>query len=97
MVLSESQAEQLVFQIWFPGRGISWHKVEPALQDKAIIDYNKFGMEEGTTVWEEYLISFYWVCTTVTGNGSIGYVMPQNIVEIIYCIGLMILSLTLFR
>ena len=63
----------------------------------AIIDYNKFGMEACAEVWEQYLISLFWVCTTISGNGSIGDVMPQNIVEILYCTGLMILSLTLFR
>jgi hypothetical protein len=86
-----------VLQNWFPERGISWYRVDVTMQDKAIIDYHKFGMLAGSTVWEQYLISFYWVCTTVTGNGSIGDVMPQNMVEIIYCIGLMIVSLTLFR
>ena len=65
--------------------------------NKSVIDYDKFGMEEGATVWEQYLLSFYWVCTTLTGNGLIGDVAPQNIVEMIYCIGLMIISLTLFR
>jgi hypothetical protein len=65
--------------------------------DKAIIKYHRFGMESNATVWEQYLISFFWVCTTVTGNGSIGDVLPQNNVEIIYCICLMIVSLTLFR
>ena len=84
-------------QNWFPGRGISWHRIDPSLLDKAIIDYHKFGMDPASTVWEQYLISFYWVCTTITGNGSIGDVMPQNMVEILYCTGLMIVSLTLFR
>ncbi len=84
-------------QNWFPADGISWYRVDPAKQDNAIINYHRFGMDAGASVWEQYLISFFWVCTTVTGNGSIGDVMPQNMVEIIYCIGLMIASLTLFR
>jgi hypothetical protein len=67
------------------------------MQDKAIIKYNRFGMGSDATVWDQYLISFFWVCTTVTGNGSIGDVMPQNNVEIIYCTILMVVSLTLFR
>ena len=84
-------------QYWFPGRGVSWYKVEPDLRSVAVIDYNQFGMEPGASVWEQYLISLFWVGTTVTGNGSIGDVMPQNVVEILYCTVLMIVSLTLFR
>ena len=63
----------------------------------SVINYTKFGMENGASVWEQYLISLFWVGTTLTGNGSIGDVRPQNMVEILYCTGLMILSLTLFR
>jgi hypothetical protein len=94
---SERGADRISVQYWAPDGGITWHRINPNMESKAIIDYDKFGMQDGATVWEQYLISFFWVCTTITGNGSIGDVMPQNMVEIIYCIGLMIVSLVLFR
>ena len=103
-VLIELQARIKLFPIvetslqdWFPGRGVSWYSVEPDMIERSFINYNKFGMHSDATVWEQYLLSFYWVCTTLTGNGLIGDEMPQNVVEMIYCIGLMVISLTLFR
>ena len=87
----------MCLQNWFPGRGVSWLAVESTLLDKALISYNRFGMKADSSVWEQYLISFYWVCTTLSGNGLLGEVLPQNIMELVYCIGLMIINLTLFR
>ena len=107
-------------QNWYPGTGISWYTVESDLEWEKYIEYDKFGMGPNATVWEEYLISFYWVSSTLTSSGwnyfnifyviwfpayalrcvsfrMVGDVVPQNPVEIIFCIVLMILNLTLYR
>ncbi len=57
-------------QYWFPGRGVSWYTVEADLINISFIDHaHKIGMKGGSTVWEKYLVSFYWVAATFTCNG----------------------------
>jgi hypothetical protein len=56
-------------QDWFPGRGVSWYTVEESLKNISFTDHHKFGMQEGSSVWEQYLLSFYWVAATLTCNG----------------------------
>ena len=48
---------------------MSWYTVEIALINVSFTDHNKFGMQEGATVWEQYLLSFYWIAATLTCNG----------------------------
>ena len=59
-----------VSQYWYPAEGISWCTIAFELQYSAEIDYeNIFGMGPDSEVWEQYLLSFYWVATTLTVNG----------------------------
>ena len=60
---------QNVGQYWFPGKGVSWYAVEEDLEDASYVNHNKFGMVAGSTVWDQYLLSFYWVAATITTNG----------------------------
>ena len=60
----------MILQFWYPTEGISWYTVAPDLASSAEIDYeNIFGMGPNAQVWEQYLLSFYWVATTLTVNG----------------------------
>ena len=57
-------------QYWNPAEGISWCTISSDLSAYAEIDYdNIFGMGPDAEVWQQYLISFYWVATTLTVNG----------------------------
>ena len=56
-------------QFWFPGDGVSWYKVARSFANISFTDHDKFGMQPGATVWEQYLLSFYWVAATLTCNG----------------------------
>ena len=57
-------------QYWHPAEGISWCTIAPLLASSAEIDYEStFGMGSEAEVWEQYLISVYWVATTLTVNG----------------------------
>ena len=48
---------------------MSWFSVEDSLRNISFTDHDKFGMQEGATVWARYLLSFYWVAATLTCNG----------------------------
>ena len=61
----------LLGQYWYPALGISWYTIAPDLASEAVIAYDKFGMGPNAEVWEQYLISFYWVTTTLTVNGYV--------------------------
>ena len=83
---------------WFPGKGVTWYTAEPDLLNSTLIVYSQqLGMEAGSTVWTQYLLSFYWVCVTLTSYGMTGSVIPQNVTEVIYSVALMVLNMTVFR
>lgn len=56
-----------------------------------------FALKPSSTTSDHYLVSVYWVAGTITANALVGEVLPQNQVEIIWTIFLMILNMTLFR
>ena len=58
-----------MLQYWYPEDGISWYTIDPGLVSRAEYCYDNFGMGPNAQVWEQYLISFYWVATTLTVNG----------------------------
>ena len=64
-------------QYWYPALGISWYTIAPDLASEAVIEYDKFGMGPNAEVWEQYLISFYWVTTTLTVNGYVLYFLSR--------------------
>jgi len=82
---------------WFPDHAISWYEVDDKLHSISYTEHDKFGMHADSTVWEQYLASFYWVAATITSSGLVGDVIPSNPIEMIFCICLMILNLTLLR
>ena len=57
-------------QYWYPNAAISWYYVEPSLESISYTNHNtKMGLEPDATVYEKYMISFYWVSATITANG----------------------------
>jgi len=47
-------------------------------------------------VWKQYLLSFYWVTSTVTTTGVISDMYPKNYGEICFTMALLVINLTLF-
>jgi len=88
------------YQYWFPDAAISWYYIA---QDTVFAAYHATtnsvdeALEHDSSVWTKYVLSFYWVSATITSNGTVGDVLPSNILEIIFTIVLMIFNLTLFR
>ena len=80
-------------QYWYPALGISWYTIAPDLASEAVIEYDKFGMGPNAEVWEQYLISFYWVTTTLTVNGYVLYFLSR-IVQINNSLALISLVVT---
>jgi len=47
-------------------------------------------------VWKQYLLSFYWVTSTVTSTGIIGDMYPKNYNEVLFTMAALLVNLTLF-
>ncbi|CAD7698633.1 unnamed protein product, partial [Ostreobium quekettii] len=45
---------------------------------------------------EQYLLSFYYITVTLSANGLVGRMLPQNIWEIFFVCVLMVITLTLY-
>ena len=48
-------------------------------------------------VWKQYLLSFYWITTTVTSTGVLGDLLPKNYGELILTMTILLINLTLFN
>ncbi len=72
--------------------------------DLQSFDYQRtgFGYQRDTDdspwyrVWKQYLLSFYWVTSTVTTTGVINDMYPKNYGEIVFTMALLVINLTLF-
>ncbi len=79
---------------------ISWFFIEDDFKDLSLYERSEdfhFVFGEDTWVVERYLFSLYWVATSVTVSGQVGKFLPQNVEEIIFTIGIMILNMTVYR
>ena len=45
---------------------------------------------------KQYLLSFYWACTSLTTNGLAGYMTPKNQTELTFTILCMVCTLTIY-
>ena len=81
------------------GPALSWlHADESYVYTGVTFDRNGyFGMKPSSTTAERYLRSFYWVTATITANGVVGSVYPQNYTEIGWTVFLLLLNMTLYR
>jgi ankyrin repeat protein/CRP-like cAMP-binding protein len=82
-----------------PGPALSWLYADKSYVDTDVtFDRNAYlGMRPSSSTAQRYLSSLYWVSATITSNGVVGSVLPQNYVEIGWTICLMLLNMTLFR
>ncbi|KAK3264010.1 hypothetical protein CYMTET_27222 [Cymbomonas tetramitiformis] len=82
--------------------GDTWYSV---LQERArgeledgtgAASWTSFGAKPGATVWDRYLLSFYWVTATMSANGGVGSIQPENYVEVVFTIVAMLVHLSIF-
>ena len=57
--------------------------------------YYGMGYEDPWTA--SYILSFYFSCTRVADQSLTGNIVPQNFLEVCYCIGFILLNLTAYR
>ena len=85
------------YKEWHPGSAVSWCEIDPSLASLARISYeDRFGLRPQSSVWDQYLISLYWVTATLTSYGIVGDILPQNNTEIVYTMVLMVMNITVF-
>ena len=56
-----------------------------------------FGMGVTDGFLAKYILSLYFIATRITNQGLYGNIVPQNFLEVAFCICFMVLNLTLFR
>jgi CRP-like cAMP-binding protein len=78
---------------------ISWFFIEDDFKDLSYERSEDFHFVFGKDAWvvERYVFSLYWVATSITVSGQVGKFLPQNVEEIIFTIGIMILNMTVYR
>jgi hypothetical protein len=55
--------------VWFPAAAISWNSVSEDLKALSYTNHeHKYGMGAADSVFDKYLVSFYWVVITITSN-----------------------------
>ena len=85
------------YKNWHPDAAVSWYEIDPSLNASSHLSYkDRYGLRNGSTVWDQYLISLYWVTATLTSYGIVGDLLPQNNVEMVYAMILMVLNIAVF-
>jgi flagellar biosynthesis/type III secretory pathway chaperone len=82
-----------------PGPALSWlYADETYSGTDGSFDRNVYYVTRpSTSIFERYVGCLWWVAASICANGLAGSVRPQNFVEILWTIMLMILNMTLFR
>ena len=77
---------------------ISWLKADQTL-DIDTYDRETYhpSMYSNSTHMERYVLCSYWVIATITCQGVIGDLAPQNLLELMYTVGLLLFNLTIYR
>lgn len=76
---------------------VSWLYVDPESDLETYDRHAHFAMKVTASGIERYLLSLYWVVSTITCQGVTGYLVPQNQVEVVYSIFLLAINLTIYR
>ena len=84
---------------WNLGRmhQISWLHADASL---GVDTYDRnwhFAMRPEASGIDRYVLSLYWVLSTITCQGVIGEVSPQNFMEVAYAVALLVFNLTIYR
>jgi hypothetical protein len=82
-----------------PGPALSWLYADEIYSGTSgSFDRNTYYVSNpSTSIFERYVGCLWWVAASICANGLAGNVRPQNFVEILWTITLMILNMTLFR
>jgi len=79
------------------GPSVSWLFVDTNFQDMTYDRQEHFAMRTTSSTAQRYLLSIYWVAATLTVNGQVGAIIPQNTAELLFTTVIMALNMTLFR
>eukprot|EP00854_Cymbomonas_tetramitiformis_P002266 gene2266-2985_t len=93
--------------VWFSlgqNSGHTWYTAQreriDALEEDTMAEERipepQLGFGDKDTVFEKYLLSFYWVTVTISSSGRVGNMLPVNFSEIAFVIAIMFLNITLF-
>ena len=66
-------------------RQFNFTRYYDSLQTHWVGYYAGFGVDDVYrfgTVWEQYMLSFYWIVSTLSTQGQIGQMQPQNLLEV---------------
>jgi CRP-like cAMP-binding protein len=85
------------YKEWQPDYAVSWFEIDKKFYNITQRSYqHRFGLRDNSTLLDRYLMSAYWVTTTLTSYGIVGDMLPANDGEIIYSMILMVLNVTIF-
>jgi len=79
------------------GPSVSWLFVDTNFEDMTYDRQAHFAMRPTSSTAQRYLLSIYWVAATLTVNGQVGAIIPQNTAELIFTTFIMALNMTLLR
>jgi len=79
------------------GPSVSWLFVDTNFEDMTYDRQEHFAMRTTSSTAQRYLLSIYWVAATLTVNGQVGAIIPQNTVELLFTTVIMALNMTLLR
>jgi len=78
---------------------ISWLKADTSVLDLDTYDRDTYhpSMFPSSSHFERYVLCVYWVLSTITCQGVIADLAPQNFMELIYTVMLLSVNLTIYR
>jgi hypothetical protein len=83
------------------GSGYTFHGLECSQLKTATCqpeeNWYYYGMWHSDSEAAKYLLSFWIVCSCVSNQGLIGNIVPQNFIEVVHSIILVMMNLTVFR
>jgi len=79
------------------GPSVSWLFVDTEFEDMTYDRDEHFAMRPTSSTAQRYLLSIYWVAATLTVNGQVGAMIPQNNAELLFTTVIMALNMTLLR
>ena len=83
---------------WGKHNQISWLHDDRTGHSVQIFERSRMlGTKPGATMWDQYLMCLYWVLSTISCQGVVADVVPQNFMEIMYAIALLAINLTMYR
>jgi len=79
------------------GPSVSWLFADADFEHMTYDRHEHFAMKPFSSTAQRYLLSIYWVAATITVNGQVGAMIPQNTAELLFTTVIMALNMTLYR